>query len=355
MSTSAAAPKDSGLLIDDYDAALFDLDGVIYLGPSPVPGAAEGIAELRQRGCRLGFVTNNASRSPQVVADHLVQLGISARVEDVVTAAQAGARVLSERLPAGAKVLVIGTESLGAEVRAVGLSVVDRWQDSPDAVIQGYDPRLNWSRLDEAALAIQRGALWLATNTDPTRPTDLGLVPGAGAAVDAVRTAVDVEPEVAGKPGRPLMIETLRRVGAHRGIFVGDRLDTDIAGAVGVGIDSLLVLTGAHGLSDLVAAAPDARPTQLGWDLWALLAPRREAKITASGGSMQATCGSATVALNRGVCRLVDTDANGQEGLAGREPQLDAAWALARLCWRAADEGHDCDPGPVLARLTALR
>ncbi|MGO1973206.1 MAG: HAD-IIA family hydrolase [Propionibacteriaceae bacterium] len=331
-------------LVDGYDAALFDLDGVVYLGPEPVPGAADGLARLRRRDVTIGFVTNNAARPPVAVARHLVDLGIDAQAEDIVTAAQAGAALLGEHVPAGAPVLVVGTEALATEVRRVGLRVVTRLDQHPVAVIQGYDPQLQWSDLSLAAHAIQRGALWVATNTDSTRPTDLGLVPGNGAAVAVVGTAVDREPLVAGKPYRPLMEATLRRTGAAQAIFVGDRLDTDVAGAVAVGIDSLFVLTGAHGLADLVEAGPDQRPTHLGADLSALLDPARRAELAGD----EVRCGRVTASVREGAAVLtgdLDTD----------EALLDGAWALAQLAWQYADAGHSLDCGTALAACGRIR
>lgn len=331
-------------LVDSYDAALFDLDGVVYLGPEPVPGAADGLARLRRREVTIGFVTNNAARPPEEVARHLVDLGIAAQTDDIVTAAQAGATLLGEHVPAGAPVLVVGTDALADEVRRVGLRVVTRLDQHPVAVIQGYHPQLQWSDLSLAAHAIQRGALWVATNTDSTRPTDLGLVPGNGAAVAVVRTAVDRDPLVAGKPYRPLMEATLRRTGADRAIFVGDRLDTDIAGAVAVGIDSLLVLTGAHGIRDLVEAGPHERPTHLGADLTALLGPTRRTDLDQD----TVRCGRATATAQDGVAVLAG-------GLDTDEARLDGAWALAQLAWRSADAGDSLDCGTALAACGQIR
>src|ERR687894_1110467 len=260
-------------VIDGYDAALFDLDGVVYLGPVAVPGAAEGIARLRRRGIRVGFVTNNAARPPAAVADHLVELGIPATAEDVVTSAQAGADLVLHRFGPGARVLVVGGEGVVAALAEADLVAVWSADDFPVAVLQGWGFELTWQQLNEAAIAIHRGAHWVATNTDPTRPTDRGVVPGNGAAVAAVAMAVSSTPEVAGKPYRPLLDDTVERLGAERPIFVGDRLDTDIAGAVNAGLDSMLVLSGSHGPADLLAAAPTERPTHLGLDLRALLQP----------------------------------------------------------------------------------
>src|SRR5918999_496146 len=204
----------------------------------------------------------------------LVELGIPATAADVVTSAQAGAHLVLNRFGAGARVLVVGGEGVASALAELGLVAVWSADEQPVAVLQGYGFELTWQQLNEAAVAIQRGAHWVATNTDPTRPTDRGLVPGNGAAVAAVAMAVQATPEVAGKPFRPLLDDTVARLGAERAIFVGDRLDTDIAGAQNAGLDSMLVLSGSHGAVDLLVAAPTERPTHLGLDLRALLHPR---------------------------------------------------------------------------------
>ena len=241
-------------LIASYDAALFDLDGVIYLGPEPVPGAAEGLAAIRELGTKVGFVTNNAARTPASVAEHLRDLGIEAQTSDVVTSAQAGAHLLRQRFGAGAKVLVVGGGGIWAALAEAGLTGVRSADDDPVAIIQGWSTDLTWEQLNEAAVAIHRGAHWLATNTDLTRPTDRGIVPGNGAAVAAVRMAVDVDPEVAGKPYRPLIDETVERLGAAapdlRRRSVGHRHR-----GRGRRLDSMMVLTGAHGAAELLVRA----------------------------------------------------------------------------------------------------
>src|SRR4029450_4241442 len=185
-------------VVDSYDAALFDLDGVIYLGPVAVPGAAAGIAELRDRDTKIGFITNNAARPPGAVADHLVELGIPATAADVVTSAQAAAHLLINRFGAGARILAVGGEGVTVALSEVGLVPVHSADDHPMAVIQGYGFDLKWQELNEAAVAIHRGAHWVATNIDPTRPTDRGLVPGNGAAVAAVGMAGGGRPGGAG-------------------------------------------------------------------------------------------------------------------------------------------------------------
>ena len=140
------------------------------------------------------FVTNNASRGADEVAEHLRELGFTAAPDDVVTSAQSAARLLAEQLPAGAKVLVVGTDALAAEVRDVGLTPVRQFADEPVAVVQGHSPETGWPDLAEAALAIRAGALWVAANVDKTLPSERGLLPGNGSMVAALRTATDSEP-----------------------------------------------------------------------------------------------------------------------------------------------------------------
>ncbi len=329
-------------VVDGYDAVLLDLDGVVYLGPSAVPGAPEAVARLHQQGVKTGFVTNNAARPPATVAAHLRELGISADNADVVTAAQAAAHLLVERFGEGARVLVVGGAGILAALAERNLTPVHSADEDPVAVIQGWAVDLTWEQLNEAAIAIQRGAHWVATNVDPTRPTDRGLVPGNGAAVAAVRMAVSSQPEVAGKPFRPLLDETTTRLGAARPIFIGDRLDTDIAGARIAGMDSMLVLTGSHRGRDLLAAEPAERPTHLGRDLDALFLPPLRAVEEAG-------------AVRCGAVRASETD--GQidlDGALAAGTQLDALWAAAQVSWQALDAGRTPGVDRVLTALGDL-
>lgn len=329
-----------GALVDAYDGVLFDLDGVIYLGPVAVPGAPPAIAALRDRQVPVGFVTNNAARTPGAVAAHLTELGIPAERADVVTSAQAGAQLLRRDLPAGAKVLAVGGDGVREALAEVGLTGVGSADDEPVAVLQGYGVDLTWQDLIEATVAIHHGAWWVATNDDPTRPTDRGLVPGNGAAVAAVRVAVPVDPEVAGKPYRPLLDETVARLGAAHPLFVGDRLDTDIAGAVNAGLDGMLVLTGSHGAADLLTAPLGHRPAHLGHDVGALLEPALEVELTQD----TARCGPATV-------RVVDGRLELDDEPSGTDARVAATWAAAHLAWRAADAGEPLDLSAALPAL----
>ncbi|GLZ42932.1 HAD-IIA family hydrolase [Actinokineospora sp. NBRC 105648] len=257
-------------LVDVYDALLFDLDGTVYRGGQAVPGAAAAVAAVRANRTAVRFVTNNASRSPQDVAAHLVGLGIDAEVDEVSTSAQAGAAVVAERLAPGDAVLVLGTAALAAEVTARGLVPVRTADAGPKAVLQGLSPDLAWRDLAEAALVIRSGALWVACNVDRTLPTERGLLPGNGALVHALVIATEREPVVAGKPAAPLMDESVRSAGAAHPLVVGDRLDTDIEGAVATGLDSLLVLTGVATARNVLEAPRQHRPTYLAADIRAV-------------------------------------------------------------------------------------
>lgn len=284
----------SGLRVSDqalcqvYDAALLDLDGVLYLGPEAVPQAASSVAAVREAGMRTVFVTNNASRRPDSVALHLTDLGVPTEAHDVVTSGQAAVHWLADRLPAGAPVLVVGTDALAEEVAERGLRPV-RTGEGARAVVQGLATTTGWSDLAEACVALRAGALWVAGNADSTYPSPRGPLPGNGAFVAALRVATGREPVVVGKPAPELHAESVQRVGAVRPLVVGDRLDTDVLGAVRGGADSLLVLTGITDRALLLAAPVGSRPSYVGHDLRALLQPQPAVVLTGDG----ACCGEA--------------------------------------------------------------
>jgi glycerol 3-phosphatase-2 len=249
------------MLIDAYDVALLDLDGVVYRGHHPIDNAAESLAKARAQGMRLAYVTNNASRTPGAVAELLTRLGIPTEAEDVVTTAPAAARLLAERLPAGAKVLVVGGTSLRHALYAQGLTPVSTAAERPAAVVQGFSPGLDYSLIAQGAQAVRDGALFVASNGDLTVPAPSGPPkPGNGSLLQVIRYATGVDPIVTGKPETPLHRESILRTGAERPLIVGDRLDTDIEGAHNGGADSLLVFTG---VTDplLAATAPTSRRT----------------------------------------------------------------------------------------------
>lgn len=257
-------------LWEKYDVAVLDLDGVVYVGPGAVPGAAEHLERASAAGMHLAYVTNNASRPPHVVAEHLRELGIEVADEDVVTSAQAAARLLADRLEPGSAVFVIGGPGLFEALTERGLRPVQAIEDDPVAVVSGFARELRWGTVVDGAILVRRGLPWVASNTDLSVPTPHGPGPGNGRLVDTVARFAERTPVVAGKPRPPLFEETLRRVGGSHPLVVGDRLDTDIEGAVETGYDSLLVLTGVTGVEELVEAPPRLRPTYLSLDLGGL-------------------------------------------------------------------------------------
>ena len=319
-----APPRGAGLgqcaapLARGYDAGLYDLDGVLYLGEDEVPHAAASVAAARALGLRAAFVTNNASRLPAAVAAHLTALGIPAVAEDVVTSGQAAVREVARRLPghAGAEVLVVGTAALADLVRAGGFTPVRLAGPAVVAVLQGLSPTTSWADLAEAAVAIRAGALWVAGNRDSTYPSARGPLPGNGALVAALELATGRSPVVVGKPAPALHRESVERVGALRPLVVGDRLDTDIAGAIAGDADSLLVLTGVTDLAQLLACPAGARPTFVAADLRGLLVAHPPVLASAAG----ARCGPASAAYTGG--RWVTAGA----GLALLRALCSAAW-----------------------------
>ena len=326
-------------IIAQHDVAFFDLDGVIYLGPIAVPGAVQGIADVRAAGARVMYVTNNAARSAEAVARHLTELGFTAGPDDLITSAQVAVGVLAEQLPAGSLLLIAGTNNLSRLAEAAGFRTTDSADDEPDAVLQGYSPTSDWRVLDEASIAVQRGATWYGTNDDLNRPTDRGLVPGLGAQLNVVGSTVRQQPIVFGKPHAPMLDFAVQHTRAQRPIFVGDRIDTDIMGGNRAGMPTLLVFTGAHGKRDLLEAGPGDRPTFIGADLRALLEPGR----VATGEGDVRSCGAATVRLHDGSVVV--------EGpLETEAAQLDALWALATLVWHTG-----ADATGALALLDRLR
>lgn len=306
-----------------YDVVLLDLDGVVYLGDRVVPGAAEAVAEFGRRGHRVGFVTNNASRAAPAVAELLRRLGVPAAPEQVVTAAQAAARLLADRLPPGARVLAAGSPALAGELSAVGLHVVPRAEDGPVAVVNGFSAELTYAELAEAALAIRAGALWVATNLDATLPTPRGEVPGNGSISALLATATGRTPISAGKPAPTLLTEAVRRSQARRALFVGDRLDTDVVGARAAGLASALVFTGVSRPADLLRATPEQRPTYLCADLGGLL--RAEPRLHQQPG--RACCGG-----------WVARRAGQEVQLTGSGDPVDAVRCAAALAWAVLDQ-----------------
>lgn len=257
----------AGPLWEQHDVALVDLDGVAYKGPHAIPSAPPALAAARDHGLRLVFVTNNASREPEEVAAHLTELGIPAAPDEILSAAQAGAAMLTDEIPQGSAVLVVGGKGLRTAVTAAGFTLVDSAEDRPVAVIQGFAPELGWKALAEGAYAINAGAQYFATNLDLTLPTERGFAPGNGSLVAAVTTATGVTPASAGKPEPGMFHLAARKASAERPLVIGDRLDTDLKGARAAGIPGLLVLTGVSDVREALLAPPEHRPSYISADL----------------------------------------------------------------------------------------
>lgn len=316
-------------LASTFDSLLLDLDGVVYVGKQAVPGVGETLAELRGAGVRVCYVTNNASRTPQEVAAQLAGYGIDLTPEDVLTSAQAGARLVAEHVPLGATVLAVGGPGVAAALREVGFEVVDAVTDPEDgdddvaAVLQGFGREVGWRALARASFVLARDVPWVASNTDLTLPLERGLAPGNGTLVAAVATATGRSPVVAGKPYAPLLLRAAEMSKAQRPLVVGDRLDTDIEGAKNAGLPSLLVLTGVTRTLDLWRAAGSRRPDFLARDLSGVLQPPLRVEV-ADG---VARCGPATVRIS-----------DGRLEIATSSDPLASAWAAAQLIWQAQEE-----------------
>ena len=325
-------------IVESHDLVMFDLDGVVYVGDHAIDGVGERIERVRQVGPHVAFVTNNASRTPEQVAEKLLGVGVAAVAADVVTSAQAAARLLAEAHGDGAKVLLLGGEGLRVALLEAGLEPVDD-PDGAVAVASGYGPDVRWRQIMRVSSLVRDGLPYVASNADMTIPTPYGLAPGHGVLVQTIAGFAGVTPTVAGKPEKPLMEETVRRVGGERPIMVGDRLDTDIEGAHAIDVPSLLVLTGVSWLEDLAAAGPELRPSYISPTLEGLFEPHPVPTWTDTGAELNGW----TAAVADG--RLQVTG----EG-------IDADWwrVAVTACWRhldetgtAADVADTAPPGPV--------
>jgi 4-nitrophenyl phosphatase len=239
-------------------AVLFDLDGVVYLGSTPLAGAQEVFDWLAGERRPYCLVTNNSTRTPQQYQDKLLEMGIQVPVETVYTSALATAQYLQKLFPSGAPVYAIGEAGVFQALAGAGFWIDER---APALVCVGLDQQLTYAKLKTATMAIRSGARFVGTNPDRTLPTEDGLVPGNGAALAALETATDVTPTIIGKPSATMIELAIERIGARKEdvAIIGDRLDTDIEAGHAAGITTVLVLTGVHRLDDIprFPAPPD--------------------------------------------------------------------------------------------------
>lgn len=311
--------------VEGRELLLADLDGVVYRGNEAIPGAVEALNRAAEV-TRLGYVTNNASRTDVAVAEHLQSFGLQVTTEGVITSPQAAVALLKETVPAGSRVLVVGGDGLIDELEKAGFAWTRSASDDPAAVVQGFAPHVGWEALAEAAYALQewpgRDPLpWIATNTDWTIPRERGIAPGNGTLVSAVHTAVQRLPVFAGKPETPIFEAAFERFSTRNALMIGDRLDTDIKGARAAGIPSLQVMTGVDRPKQLIAASADMRPDYIVATLDGLHEPYKMPETLRDG---TVRVGAAKVRMNG---HIVEVLAEGDDPLDLLKAGCGAIWA----------------------------
>ena len=246
------------MIRERFDALVCDLDGVVFRGNDPIEGAAEAIRALRSRGVRVLFCTNNSRSTVTQYVDKLQRVGVPARPEDVLTSAVVMSDVLEGRGARGKTAYVVGGEGIREALAAAGVEPVDG--DGPvDFVVVGWDPGFDYVAMRRASKAVRGGATLMATNSDAAFPAPDGLWPGAGAILASIEVASGAVAEVMGKPNPPMLDSIARRLDAVRRIaVVGDRPETDLAGARTRGWTTILVLTGVT--SEEEAPSVEPRP-----------------------------------------------------------------------------------------------
>jgi 4-nitrophenyl phosphatase len=245
-------------------AILIDLDGVLYRGSTALPAASEFIQFLRERGIAFRLITNNATLTPPQYMSKLQSIGIPVEADELFTSALATGLYMKQEGASGSSAYVIGEDGLRSALIESGMRLTE---DYADWVVVGLDRQVTYDRLAQAALAVQAGARFVGSNPDLSFPTEVGLVPGAGALQTVISATTGVDPVVIGKP-QPLMFElAIEQLGSNREstAMLGDRLDTDIQGAQAVGLASIMVLTGVSTRSDLENSA--VQPTLVVDDL----------------------------------------------------------------------------------------
>ncbi len=239
---------------------LIDLDGVVYTGRDPIPGAAGFLSEARRRGMKFLLVTNNSTTSPELVSERLRDMHIEVPPDEILTSAQAAVAYVAAHAERGSRVSLIGEAGLKQAAQEAGLLVIEDGAASTDWVIAGLDRGFSYEKLTSATRAIMAGAYFVATNADALLPIEGGQVlPGAGSIVAAIQTATAVAPVVVGKPEPGLFEHGLRRLGGLRPeqvAMIGDRVDTDVVGGQRAGLRTILVLSGVTALTEASAASP---------------------------------------------------------------------------------------------------
>lgn len=237
--------------MDGPTAYILDLDGVVYHGKTVIPGAVESIGRLRDKGSRVIFLTNNATRTREAIAQRLEDMGISCSAGDVISSAYAASVYIKEQY-GPSKIYPVGEQGLVDELERAG-HLISGQNQKADFVVAGLDRQFTYEKLTQALDLLNNGAGFIATNTDAMLPTEHGFLPGAGSMVAAIEAASGKEPFVIGKPEQPIMDVLLREYGldCNECTVVGDRLETDILAGERAGMQTVLVLTGASGIEDI--------------------------------------------------------------------------------------------------------
>ena len=329
-------------LAEDYDCALLDLDGTAWSGDERIEHAAASVVEARELGMASAFVTNNAMRTPAQVAEKLNSMDFDATADMIMTSAMDIAAIMAEELEEGSKVFVIGGAGLRLALEERGFVLVDSADDEPAAVVQGLDKQVDWALLSEGAFAIERGAAFYASNLDATLPVERGQALGNGSLVRAIQHATHKRPTAGGKPEPGIYRRASELVGAQNPLAVGDRLETDIMGAVAAGVPAMHVLTGVHQARDVIRAPRGQRPSYLAIDMRGLLEAHPAPKHHRDGTW---TCGLSQVAKahRSGVLTLDDVELT--------EPvtiTIDSYRALAAAAWEYADAAGSAPSCPEI-------
>jgi glycerol 3-phosphatase-2 len=258
-------------LLQAYRNVLLDLDGCVWVSNTVIPGAPEAVAELRAAGRGLAFVTNDSGRSPEEYVRKLWSMGIQASLEEVVTVGAAIQFALAGRLP-GATAYVIGSEAIFRHVVESGHRIVNGTDQArqADVVVVAGHKKFDFAELRDATQAVLGGAEMIAAGRDRTFPTSDGIWPGTGAIVAALEFATEREARIVGKPDELIFRTALDRLGEGRALMVGDRLDSDLAGAAAAEIDGAIVLTGVTSREQAEAATEPA-PVAIADDLLSLV------------------------------------------------------------------------------------
>ncbi len=228
---------------------LIDMDGVLYRGSELIPGADTFIARLRERDIPFRFLTNNSQRTRRDVVAKLARMGIVVEEEHIYTCAMATARYLAQQKPGGTA-FVIGEGGLLNALHASGYAVVDH---DPDYVVVGEGRTFNLELVEAATRMVVAGAKLIATNLDPSCPTDKGVRPGCGALVALLEAATGVKAFSVGKPSPVMMRAARKELGltTDQTTMIGDTMETDILGGVQLGFRTVLVLSGGARREDL--------------------------------------------------------------------------------------------------------